>query len=160
MDREVVEQELEALRRQDLADHRKNAVGFRNIAVSNCRVIDWHIVHAIAHTRLDRTRRAGLARPTSPDSGRGCGCMRPNHPLRRFPCICTSNHGLPRCHAGESKKGNARAIERGGPKVGTGDVRPGTERNPSRARCLRARVPVGFGRLCRNAGFAVPDRHE
>lgn len=36
----------------DLAQRMKNAVGFRNIAVHNYEVINWHVVHAIAAHRL------------------------------------------------------------------------------------------------------------
>ncbi len=38
--------------RADLALRLKKAVGFRNIAVHNYDVIDWAIVHAIAHDHL------------------------------------------------------------------------------------------------------------
>jgi uncharacterized protein YutE (UPF0331/DUF86 family) len=37
----------------DLAQRMKRAVGFRNIAVHNYGVINWHIVHAIAVSYLD-----------------------------------------------------------------------------------------------------------
>lgn len=36
-----------------LADRLKKAVGFRNIAVHNYEVINWHIVHSIAKDQLD-----------------------------------------------------------------------------------------------------------
>lgn len=49
MDREVVEQKLESLRR---CVQRKKAVGFRNMAVHNYDVINWNIVHSIATNHL------------------------------------------------------------------------------------------------------------
>jgi uncharacterized protein YutE (UPF0331/DUF86 family) len=75
MDREVVEQKLESLRRclqrieskcpadaQTLAEdfdlqdivslNLKKAVGFRNIAVHNYDAINWHIVHRIVKDHL------------------------------------------------------------------------------------------------------------
>ena len=75
MDREVVEQKLESLRRcvlrieskcpadaqtlatdfdlQDIVSlNRKKAVGFRNIAVHNYDAINWHIVHSIVKNHL------------------------------------------------------------------------------------------------------------
>ena len=82
MDREVVEQKLESLRRclqrietkcpadaetlaadfdllaqaglltTALALNLKKAVGFRNIAVHNYDAINWHIVHSIAKNHL------------------------------------------------------------------------------------------------------------
>lgn len=66
MDREVIEQKLESLRRclqrirarcpatvVELAQQLKKAVGFRNIAVHSYEKIDWAIVHSIAHDHLD-----------------------------------------------------------------------------------------------------------
>jgi uncharacterized protein with HEPN domain len=56
MDREVIEQKLESLRRclQRVVDKcpPEKAVGFRNIAVHNYGEIDWAIVHAIARHQL------------------------------------------------------------------------------------------------------------
>lgn len=75
MDREVVEQKLESLRRclqriqikcpadpemlaqtglldAALASQLKKAVGFRNIAVHNYEAINWHIVHSIVKNHL------------------------------------------------------------------------------------------------------------
>lgn len=37
------------------------AVGFRNVAVHSYRSIDWQIVHAITHERLDDFRAFALA---------------------------------------------------------------------------------------------------
>ncbi|MGJ0485849.1 MAG: type VII toxin-antitoxin system HepT family RNase toxin [Methylomicrobium sp.] len=83
MDREIIEQKLESLRRclkriaqkcpvdpetlgktfdslaegrvipEELAIRLKKAVGFRNIAVHNYEAIDWNIVHAIASRHLE-----------------------------------------------------------------------------------------------------------
>ncbi len=39
-----------------LRDRLKSAVGFRNIAVHSYQAIDWAIVHAITHERLDDFR--------------------------------------------------------------------------------------------------------
>ena len=64
MDRVVVEQKLESLRRclqrietkcpvdAGSALSLKKAVGFRNIAVHNYDAIDWHIVHSIVKDHL------------------------------------------------------------------------------------------------------------
>ena len=65
MDREVVEQKLESLRRYlqridakwpalagTLAHSLKKAVGFRNIAVHSYEAINWHIVHSIVKNHL------------------------------------------------------------------------------------------------------------
>jgi len=70
MDREVVEQKLESLRRclmgqtfdalahagaisEGLAQQLKKAVGFRNIAVHHYDAINWAIVHRIAIHHLN-----------------------------------------------------------------------------------------------------------
>ncbi|GHU04996.1 hypothetical protein FACS1894158_06540 [Betaproteobacteria bacterium] len=37
----------------DLAQRMKRAVGFRNIAIHNYGVINWHVVHAIATRHID-----------------------------------------------------------------------------------------------------------
>lgn len=65
MDREVVEQKLESLRRclqrietkspadaDTLARSLKKAVGFRNIAVHSYEAINWHIVHSLVKNHL------------------------------------------------------------------------------------------------------------
>jgi uncharacterized protein YutE (UPF0331/DUF86 family) len=40
-----------------LANRLKGAVGFRNVAIHAYRSIDWEIVHAITHERLDDFRQ-------------------------------------------------------------------------------------------------------
>lgn len=40
-----------------LAERMKGAVGFRNVAIHAYRSIDWAIVHAITHERLDDFRQ-------------------------------------------------------------------------------------------------------
>jgi uncharacterized protein YutE (UPF0331/DUF86 family) len=45
----------------DLADRMKKAVGFRNIAVHSCQVIDWEIVYSICHQNLDDFKRFARA---------------------------------------------------------------------------------------------------
>jgi uncharacterized protein YutE (UPF0331/DUF86 family) len=61
MDRQVIDQKLESLRRrlvriQDKfsahADQLKKSVGFRNIAVHNYEAINWQIVHCIVSEHL------------------------------------------------------------------------------------------------------------
>lgn len=75
MDRDVIEQKLESLRRcvqriqakcpaqadalvadfdlQDIVSLNLSRGGFRNIAVHNYEAINWHIVHSIAKDQLD-----------------------------------------------------------------------------------------------------------
>lgn len=45
-------EELEVLG-PDLTQRMKKAVGFRNVAIHNYQEINWHIVFAIAHRRVD-----------------------------------------------------------------------------------------------------------
>jgi uncharacterized protein YutE (UPF0331/DUF86 family) len=65
MDRQVIDQKLESLRRclsriqskqpfdaDQLANELKKSVGFRNIAVHNYSAINWQVVHAITASHL------------------------------------------------------------------------------------------------------------